>query len=88
MEPNTVRFLIWLAAVAITWISARAIVAVLRSESPDNSKATWIAIIVCTPILGAIAYSLLSGGSEFSKSTPEEREALLKSRLNRNGKEA
>jgi hypothetical protein len=83
MEPNTVRFLVWLAVVAITWVSARAVIAVLKSDSPDNTKATWIAAIVCTPLLGAVAYWLLSGGFEFSKGTPEEREALLKNRLNK-----
>jgi hypothetical protein len=88
MEPNTVRFLVWLAAVAVTWISSRAIVTLLKSEAPDNSKATWLAIIICTPVVGAIAYWLLSGGSEFARGTPEDREALLKNRINRNGKEA
>ena len=88
MEPNIVRFLIWLAAVAITWVSALAVISILKSESSDNTKAIWIAVVVCTPVVGALAYWLFSGGIEFSKGTPEEREALLKSRLNRNEKGA
>jgi hypothetical protein len=42
-----------------------------------------VAVIVCAPVVGAVAYWLVSGGSEFAKGTPEEREALLKSRLNK-----
>jgi hypothetical protein len=84
MEPNFVRILIWLGAVAVVWISARAIVSLLGSDASGNSKATWIALIVCAPIIGPVAYWLCSGGIEFSNGTPAEREALLKARINKN----
>jgi hypothetical protein len=84
MEPITVRILLWLAAFVIAWFAARAALSVLKSEKSDSAKATWIAIIVCTPIIGPIIYWLCTGGDEFSKESPEAREALLKARLNRN----
>jgi hypothetical protein len=83
MEPAVVRVLFWFAAFAVTWISARAIVAVLRSNASDNSKASWIAGIVCAPVVGPLVYWLCSGGGEFSTGTPQGREALLKARMNR-----
>lgn len=84
MEPNLVRILIWLGAVAVVWISARAIVSLLESGASANSKATWIALIVCAPIIGPAAYWLCSGGIEFARGTPADREALLKARINKN----
>ena len=88
MEPTTLCFLVWLAAIGVTWISARAILSTLKSELSENTKATWIAFIVCTPIIGAVTYWLFSGGPEFTKNTPEEREAALKRRLNQDNKGA
>ena len=84
MEPSTVRFFIWIAAVAVTWISARAILEIVKSHASENAKAVWISISICAPIIGPLIYWLISGGFEFSKGTPEDREASLKSRVNRN----
>lgn len=84
MESNITLALSWLVAFAVAWIAARGILAVLKSEASDTIKASWIALIICLPIFGAVLFWLFSGASVLPQGTPEEREALLKAQLNRN----
>ena len=81
MEPQLVRFLVWIAAIGITWLSVMAIIGVAKDTGAESRKALWIAFIVCTPIIGAVIFWLL-GKSAGSKEELATKEALLKARLN------
>lgn len=83
MTSNNTLILSSLIAFVLVWIAARTILAVLKSNGSDNTKASWIALIVVVPIIGAVLFWLFSGASVLPQGTPEEREALLKARLNR-----
>lgn len=88
MEPNFARILLLLLAFAIAWIAARAILSVIQTASTDNMKASWIALIICLPIIGAALFWLCSGSSTLPHGTPAQREALLKARMNRDDRAA
>jgi hypothetical protein len=81
MEPQFERFLVWVCAIGIVWLSVLAIFATSKGEGSESKKALWIAFIICSPLIGPAIFWLFAKSAS-SKEELEAKEALLKAKLN------